>query len=411
MKKLLIIGLGFGFILNANSSPFYKVQCYDANNRVISCDEKAKVASKKPTKKIAKKKVKKETLAEKKARERAMALRELAKRNEALKSELEALRNANLLASAKTSEEPESALLAPEVKSAVPAPVQISTTQIASDIEPVDEAKWIFSVSNEIAKSFRTDSPIVNELDLALTYSPTKSMFFTFEEDLYWNWTNPQAAANSGFQPDDPQFVFDYIGLYSSESKQTRIDGRIKLVPGVIQASRDAGKLLGINLRARTTMKFNDGKGYVRLDPEVNAFIHKYSTSAPTANQYQEGMFDAGGIYYETLSPNTRFSTSLKTIVNHRLMDSVNLEAAVRMRGSYKYADEVVNGGQIHTITPAGWVNDLVITVPKVIVSVSERFSIEGKFEANCKNISNLSLFGVDDYNDLGVFFRFTYEI
>jgi hypothetical protein len=404
MKKLLILAVGLGLVgLNAYSAPFYKVKCYDSKNRVISCDDKAR--TKKIAKVMKKKPAKKETLAERKARERAMALRALAKQNESMKSELDALRKANLIAAAKTEEAPK-AQAAPVMQIAVPT----TTTEIAKNVEPESQSSWGFEAFNEISRSFQTDSPVQNELDLALKYKPTKDMIFTFEEDLYWFWTNPSGVANSGFQPDNPQFIFDYAGLYVSEDKHTTLDGRIKAVPALTQSSRDKGMVVQFTFKGYLKHKFNEGKGYLKLEPEVSPIISRFTTSAPTDSQYDEDQFDAGGIYYEKLTPNTRFSMAAKGVVGHRILDGVNMEGAIKIQGNYTYADEVLNGSQIITIQPAGWNNKMVITLPKVIVSVSDRFTVSGKFEAS-SNFASFKPFTVDNNNDLGIFFALDYEI
>jgi hypothetical protein len=415
MKKLLILTVGLALVsLNAYSTPFYKVKCYDSKNRVISCDDKART---KKIAKVAKKKpAKKETLAERKARERAMALRALARQNESMKSELDALRKANLIAAAKTEEAPK-APAAPVTQVAIPT----TTTEIAKNIEPEDQSSWGLGVTNEVSKGFRTVtdastgttvySPFKNELDLAVSYKPAKNMTFTFEEDLYWNWSNPNNDPNSGFEADNPQFKFEYSNLYVSESKRTTIGGEIKAVPAVTQSSRSQGMIVQFTLKGKIKHKFNDSKGYLKFEPELSPIINRFSTSPATQTQVDEDDFPAGGMYYEKLTPNTRFSMAAKGIVGHRILDGVDIEAAVKLKGDYKYADELTVGGQIYTLTPAGWNNSMYITIPRVVVSVSERFTVIGKFEASCKNLSQFKPFGLDKYNDMGVFFALDYAL
>jgi hypothetical protein len=419
MKKLLIIGLGFGFILNANSAPFYKVQCYDANNKVISCDEKAKVAKKKTVKrkKIAKKKtVKKETLAEKKARERAMALRELAKRNDALKSELEALRNANLLAAAKTSEEPQSALLAPEVTSSIPAPVQISSTQIAKDSDS-EGSGWGLYLHNDVSKNFKQDSPLGNSFYFEPSYSPFKELVFGWEQEISWFWTNPDNLSNSGFAISDPGFYADYSNIYTSDSKKTNVQLKGTITAGLSSASRAETKLLGASVRLRTIFKFNDNKGYFRIDPIVAFNVHRYSTSAPTQaelNGDNRGNFyddPVGDDFYERLSPNTRFGTTLTSKLKHRLTESVDLAAVLSFTNNYKYGDEVVSGGQVNVLAPARWVSGISLIAPKVFVKVTDKMNIQTWLRVRATDLSYFNMFGIDDHNDIGVFFRVAYSI
>ncbi|MCX6113548.1 MAG: hypothetical protein NTY22_09800 [Proteobacteria bacterium] len=367
MKRLFILAIGLGLVSsNTYTTPFYMVQCYDSKYKVVSCDDKAKVAK---TKKIArvfkKKSAKKETVAERKARERAMALRALAKQNETLKGELDSLRRANLIASAQTSVTP-TAQAAPVIQANVPAPTPMPTaaTQIAKSVEPEEQSAWGFEVANLISKPFNdtqddkkatVSSPLQNELDLIGKYKPTKNMIFNVEEDLYWNWNNTTNAANNGFDADNPAFYFDYLGLYVSESKQTTIDGEIKVIPGVKQDARDAGMVAQFYLRGIIKTKFNDGKGYFKFEPEVDPIINKYSTSAPTATTATDEMPVFDGLAYERLTPNTRFAVAMQGSLGHKIMEGVTLETQLKFTSSNTFANEIIDSGGItRTLVPAG---------------------------------------------------------
>ncbi|MEI6079700.1 MAG: hypothetical protein WCQ53_03570 [bacterium] len=421
MKRLFILAIGLGLVsLNTYSAPFYKVKCYDSKNRVVSCDEKAR--SKKIAK-VSKKPAKKESLAEKKARERAMALRELAKQNESLKGELDSLRKANLIAAAKTTEAP-AAQAAPAVQASVPAPTPVptATTQIAKSVEPATPSAWGFEGTNWLSKGFnqatddknnKVSSPVLNELDVTVKYKPDGNMVFNAEEDLYWNWNNTTNAPNNGFDADNPAFYFDYNNIYVSESKQTTIGAELKMIPGIKQASRDQGMVAQFYLKALIKTKFADGKGYFKFEPEVDPIINKYSTSAPTLTTYDETRmanttFNGNG--YEPLNPNTRFALAAKGYVGYKILDNVTIETSLKLTSANTYADEVLDGGQLYTITPAGWSTKAQLRLPSVYVSINDNFTAIIRLEAAGK-LNSFKPFGVDDNNSLTFIVALDYEI
>ena len=428
MKRLFVLAIGLGLVSsNTYTAPFYKVQCYDSKYNVVSCDDKAKVAK---TKKIArvfkKKSVKKETASERKARERAMALRELARQNETLKGELDSLRKANLIASAKTSVAP-TTQAAPVVQASVPAPLATpmptAATQIAKSIDTEEKSTWGFEATNWIYKGFNSatdaktqaqvSSPIQNELDLAAKYIPQSNMIFTAEEDIYWNWNNTTNADSNGFFGDNPAFYFDYIGLYTSESKKTTLNGEIKVVPGINQSSRDRGMIAQFYLIAKMKSTFNDGKGYFKFETEVDPAINKYTTSAPTATTATDSMPVFNGLAYENLTPNTRFAVAANTVLGHRLVEGVTLEGSIKMTSANKFASEITDtAGVNHTLTPEGWSTKMRVRFPQVIVSVSDRFTVMGILEADCNDISkDFKLYAADSNNNVTFFFVMDYAI
>ncbi len=428
MKRLFVLTMGIALLSsNSYSAPFYKVQCYDSNYKVVSCDDKARVAKTKKVARVFKKKTTKtETVAERKARERALALRELAVQNETLKVQLEALRRANLIAAAKTTEAP-AAQAAPVVQTAVPAPtpapMPIASTQIAKNVDTEEPSQWGIEVADTISKSFNTatdknkasvSSPLQNELDFILKYKPASNMVFNVEQDIYWLWNNTTQADSNGFSADNPAFYFDYLKLYVSESKQTTINGQIKVVPGITQGSRDAGMVAQFYLTAYIKTKFNDGKGYFKFEPEVDPIINKYTTSAPTKTAYDSSMdpYTFNGLSYEPLSPNTRFAVATNMAVGHRLMEGVTLEASVKFTSANKFADEVFTGGSTYTLTPEGWTNKVRVRFPNVVVSVNDKLTIVGRLEATSRNIStSFKPYSVDDNNTLGFYLVLDYEI
>ena len=428
MKRLFILAIGLGLVSsNTYTAPFYKVQCYDSKYNVVSCDDKAKVAKSKKIARVFKKKtVKKETASERKARERARALRELAKQNETLKTELDSLRKANLIASAKTSEVPTTAQAAPVVQASVPAPattpMPTAATQIAKSVDTEEKSVWGFEATNYVFKSFNStvddkknsvSSPLQNELDLIVKYMPTSSMSFGAEEDIYWNWANTTNAANNGFALDNPSFCFDYFGLYVSENKQTTVDGEIRMVPGIKQKSRDAGMVAQFYFKSTIKSKFNDGKGYFKFEPEIVPIINKYSTSSPKATSFSDDMFMIGDVGYERLSPNTRFAMDGKVSLGHKLMEGVTLEASAKFTSANTFADEFFDSSGInHTITPAGWSNSTQIRFPAVIIGVSDRFTVIARLEADCGDLAKgFKPYAVDDNNSLAFFFIMDYAI
>ena len=430
MKRLFVLAIGLGLVSsNTYTAPFYKVQCYDSKYNVVSCDDKAKVAKTKKIAKLTKKKsIKKETASERKARERAMALRELAKQNETLKGELDSLRKANLIASAQTSVAP-TAQAAPVVQASVPAPtatpMPTAATQIAKSVDTEEKSTWGFEATNWISKGFNSatdtktkadvSSPIQNELDLAVKYKPQSNMIFVAEEDVYWNWSNTTNADSNGFFGDNPAFYFDYLGLYTSESKKTTINGEIKVVPGINQSSRDKGMVAQFYLTARMKTLFNDGKGYFKFEPEVDPAINRYSTAAPTKTAYDSSMdpYTFNGLAYENLSPNTRFAMAANTVLGHRLIEGVTLEGSIKMTTSNKFASEVTDSAGVnHIMTPEGWTTKMRVRFPQVIVSVSDRFTIMGILEADCGDISkDFKLYAADSNNNVTFFFVLDYEI
>jgi len=430
MKRLFILAIGLGLVSsNTYAAPFYKVQCYDSKYNIVSCDDKAKVAKTKKIAKLSKKKsIKKETASERKARERAMALRELARQNETLKEELSSLRTANLIASAQTSTAP-TAQAAPIVQASVPAPaatpMPTAATQIAKSIDTEEKSQWNFEAADWISKGFNSatdsktnavvSSPIQNELDLAVKYQPLKNMIFTAEEDIYWNWNNTTNADSNGFFGDNPSFAFDYLNLYTSETKQTTLGGQIKVVPGVNQSSRDKGMVAQFYLTAKLKSTFNDGKGYFKFESEVDPAINRYSTSAPTKTSYDSSMdpYTFNGLAYEKLTPNTRFAVAGNMVLGHRLIEGVTLEAGIKMTSSNKFASEILDSSGVnHTLVPEGWSTKMRVRFPSVIVSVSDRFTIMGILEANCSDISkDFKLYAADTNNSVTFFFVMDYAI
>lgn len=422
MKRLFVLAIGIALVSSKSySAPFYKVECYDSNYKVVSCDDKARATKSKKIARVYKKKtvktVRTESLAERKARERAMALRELAKQNETLKYELDSLRRANLITAARTSEAP-ATQAAPVSQAVVPAPMPIASTQIAKNVDQEEASQWSAGITNELSKVLTTGStgkstPLLNELDLAVSYTPYKDMTFTAEEDIYWLWSNPDNEVNNGFKGDNPQFYVDYSNIYVSPSKQTTIGGQIKVVPGITQSSRDAGMIAQFTFKVRIATKFNDSKGYLKLEPEINPAINRYSAAGAKNTDClsnPSACFGTDTEYYEKLTPNTRFALAVKGIVGHKLLDNVTAEASIQFKGAYKYADEVYSGGQLYTITPAAWSNKAVITLPKVIISVSDKFSIAGKLEFS-SNFENFKPFTSEEGNSMAAFFALNYSI
>jgi len=392
------------------AAPFYKVKCYDSNNKLVSCDEVARANAAKAQKVAkAKKKVKKETLAQKKARERAIALRDIAKQNDELKREIEALRKATLLAAAKTEEQPaQTAVLAAPTQTVVPT-AQASVTK---DTVTDNPNKWAFSIANELGKSMKSDTPLTNTLDLDLFYNATDHMKLGVEQEFVWNWTTTTNAPTTNFSFVDLLLMFNYSKIFQSDDKLNTLDGDINTYIATTKGTRDAGQLANVRLRLKFKRAFNDSKGSIGFQPAFTWYINKATTSAPTGNP--EKYIPVGDDQYEKLNPNNNYKFGLKSIFNHKLMDSVTFEAYVDVKSTKTHADEALsNQGDLVTITPAGWNNSLEIGLPKVIVSVSERFSIEALLKTST-SFSNFKLYNTDDANtgsDTSIAFRLSYDI
>ena len=419
MKRFWFIIATAGLIagMNANAAaPFYKVQCYDANDKLVNCNDIAKIKkhAKKSTKsKIAKAKATKETLAQKKARERAIALREIAKQNAELKAEMQALRKANLLAAAKTEEKPApTAQLAAHETGSTPA--MTSSTQIAKDQDSKEESQLAGGLANEMSKSFKSDTPLANELDIWFDYIPSKHITFELEQDLFWNWTTTTTSTDSKFTFSDIMATFMYNDIYHTESKQTQLDGHIQLSLPTTQASRDAGKILAAEFKLKLKTKINDGKGFVKFETKFIPILNKYSTADSSLTDYSpDQMQTIGDQAWEILNPNDRFKMGVKTVFNHKLVDKLNFETSVAIVSAYTYADEVVTGGQTYTLSPAKWKNSMELTLPKIIYSVSDAVGIEGKLVTST-SFNEFKLFNTDSKyksSDVGFYFKLVYNI
>jgi hypothetical protein len=411
-----------------NAAPFYKVQCYDANDKLVNCNDVGKVKkhAKKSTKsKIAKAKVKKsDALAQKKARERAIALR-LAKQNSELKTEMEALRKANLLAAAKTEEKPAATA---QLAAAAPAPAPVvaptSTTQIAKDVEPAKEtSQFAGGLANEVTQGFRSGDQLANELDIWFDYIPTKHITFEIEQDMTWNWTVPAPTTKSpnpdhSFSFADLTLMANYSDIYHTEDKLGQLDGHIKLSFPTTQASRDAGRIVAIEFKGKYKQMINNSKGFFKFEAKAVPVINRYSTSAPSltsATEDNSSMWTTvNGLPWEKLSPNARFKMGVKTAFSHVLTGPLSFETSIAVDGVYSYADEVVSGGSTQTITPAAWKNTFELTLPKFTYQISSAVKIEAKL-VTVTTFDQFKLFNTDSvkYADsaFGAFFKLAYDI
>ncbi len=407
MKKLLVLMIVASFSVQA--APFYKVKCYDSNNKLVSCDEAARAQAK--AKKVVKKKTaKKETLAQKKARERAIALREIARQNEELKNEIQALRKASLLAAAKREEAPSyTAVLAPQTQAVIPAPT--AQTVVAKDTVSENPNKWGFAIANEVGKSFKSETPLTNMLDLDVMYQATDHISLGVEQEFVWNWNTTSTAKETGFSFVDLLLMFNYAKIFQSDDKLNTLDGDINTYIATTKGTRDAGQLGNARFRAKFKRSFNDGKGSIGLQPAFTWYINKNTTSAPTGNP--EKYAPVGDDEFEKLNPNNKYRFGLKSIFNHRLMDGVKFEAYVDLKSTKTHADEALNSqGNLTTIVPAGWKNTFELCLPKVIISVSDRFTVEALLKTST-NLSQFKLYNTDTTvdADTALALRLTYEI
>jgi len=420
MKRFWFIIAAVGFIasMNAESAPpFYKVQCYDIHDKLVNCNDIAKMqkhAKKKSTAKIAKVKGKKSNaLAQKKARDKAIALRKLAKQNAELKAEMEALRKANLLAAAKTTEKPaDTAQLA-----AAPA-VPTSTTQIAKNIEPAKEAPSAFSfdVGNWLRQGFKdTKQPLTNELDLAVGYQVNSHLGFAVEQDIDWNWSNPNNAPKGGFALEDIQFIVNYEDIYHSESKETTMRGDVTTWIGTSDTSRTTGQILAPRFRLQVKTFFNDNKTFFRFDPYVIPIISRFSTGPSTVSDPTQlndsNAYSVDGTYFEKLTPNTRLETGLKVLFHQRISEKLAFEAYTKYKALYTYADEIsLPSGGSQVLADARWAGAIEIAFPKINVQATDAFLIEGWFQTS-GDTAHYKLFGSDAYNTLMLVLRLSYSI
>lgn len=396
------------------SAPFYKVQCYDANDKLVNCNDV--VTAKKSIAKVRKtikKKPAGETLAQKEARERAIALREIAKQNEELKAEMQALREATLLASAKTAETPATtAQLAPQTTMAVPAP--ISKAEVAK--ETSDESKSPFSggLSNEVSKSFKSDTPLSNELSAWISYEVDENISLELSNYMGWNWNVPSGKKDHSFKFGDLNARFYYNGVYVSPNEQTKLNSRIQLTVPTTSSSRDTGMILAVQFRTRLDTKFNSGKGTFRLENTVTPNFHRFSSeNNPTGKS--ENPFSFNDKDYERLNPNTRFKLGFLTMANHKLTSDLTLEAEVSISANYTYAAEMIDGdtNTLVTTSPAAWVNSLAITFPKLTLAITDSFNFQGKVQTKT-NLAEFKLYNVDSAvkgSDTAVYMTLEYSI
>lgn len=420
MKRFLFIIATAGLMvgMNAEGHPYYKVQCYDVNDKLVSCDDVAVAKTKKHTHvyksnkaKIAKAKKAADALAQKNAREKAIALRELAKQNEELRAEMQALRKANLLAAAKTEEKPaDTAQLATTTTVQLPV-APTSTTQIATDVEEKDEVKFGGGITDEVTQGFKEGDLFKNELDLAFDYIPTKHLTVEIEQDMYWNWTTG-ADSNRGFKFDDLTLMLAYGDIYHTEDKLGQLDGHVKLSLPTTQKSRDFGKVLGIEFKAKWKQMVNNSKGFVKFEAAVTPVINRYSTAPIGSGNGETTM--ANGLPWEKLAPNTRFKTGFKTVFNHKLVGALSFETSAAINSAYLFADEVQNDdGTVITVQPAAWSNTLELVLPKFIYTVSDAVSIATKLVTST-SFDEFKLFNTDKTfgnSDFGVYFSLSYSI
>lgn len=408
MKKLLVLMIAASFSLQA--APFYKVKCYDSNNKIVSCDEAARAQAKK---KIASKKKakKKETLAQKKARERAIALRDIARQNEELKNEIQSLRKAALLAAAKNEEKPaETAVLAPQTQTAVPAPT--AQTVVAKDTVSDNPNKWSFEIANEAGKSFKTGTPLTNMLDLDVYFQATDHMSLGVEQEFTWNWTTTTSSPSTDFRFENLLLMFNYAKIFQSDDKLNTLDGDINTYIATTKRTRDAGQLANARLRLKFKRSFNDNKGALKFEPAFTWYINKAATQNPASvtNDY----IAIGDDQFEKLNPNNNYRFGLKSIFNHQLMENVTFEAYVDIKSTKTHADNALSsGGTLVTVTPAGWVNTMEIGFPKIIVNVSERFAVQALFKTST-SFDEFKLFNTDPAianSDTAIAFRISYAI
>jgi len=417
MKRFWFIIATAGLIagMTAEAAPFYKVQCYDANDKLVNCNDIANVkkhAKVKTRSKIAKAK-RSDSLAQKKAREKAIALRELAQQNEELKSEMQALRKANLLAAAKTEEKPaDTAQLAATTTVQVPAPATpISTTQVAKDPEADNKSPWSFEAMNWVSKSMAANTPLANELDLSAAYAISPEYAFALEDDPVWNWTNPKNDPKQGFAFGDIQPIFIFNNIYTSPSKQTILKGDINGWVGVSEASRDQGMIMNARFRLKLITKINDGKGWFRFDPFVTPVIRRYTTSAPTGALTDSNTFSMNdGSSYEKLQPYSRLETGIKVWFHHTISGGLSFESTIKIRGKYTYADELDTGSEIITLTDAHWMTDIQLELPRIMYTVNDNLTIDGAL-LSLGSLSSFRPYSIDNGNDLQFLFRITYDI
>jgi hypothetical protein len=394
-----------------DAAAFYKVQCYDANDKLVSCDSIAKIkkhaAVKKSNKtKIAKAKKAADALAQKKAREKAIAIRELAKQNEELKTEMQALRRANLLAAAKTEEKPaDTAQLAATTTVQVPA-APISTTQVAKEPETGNKSPWSFNAMNWVRKSMQQDTPLTNELDLTVAYDVNPDYTLALEEDLNWNWSNPKNEAKQGFSLSDIQPIINFNNIYASQSKQTKLFGDITGFVGVSEESRDNGMIFSARFRLRLQTAVNEQKGWFRFDTFVIPAIYKYTTTTSKTGD----TFETASGNIDGLTPNSRLDTGVKVWFHHKIAGSLSFETTVKFRGKYTYADEVDTGTEILTLTEAQWRSDIEIELPRIIYTVSDNLTFDGALSST-GSLSKFKPFSIDDGNNLKFVFRMIYDI
>ncbi len=414
MKKLLVLMIAASFSLQA--APFYKVKCYNSKNKLVSCDEMArarKAAS------ASKKRVKKDTLAQRKARERAIALREIAKQNEELKNEVQSLRMASLLAAAKTEEKPaDTAVLAAPTQMVIPA----ATVQTVVATDKVSEStnKWGLEVANEIDKSFLPETALTNCLDIDVSYAATDHMTLMAEQEFTWNWNTTSTAKTSAFAFADILFEFVYLKMFESEDKNSTINGFIDTYIATTKATRSLGQLGNISATLRFKRAFNDGKAAIKFEPGFTWYINKSTTTnAPTVTSY-DGFTDpskyvdiTSGERFEKLSPGTNYKVALKSVFEHRLMEGVTFATHIKVSSKRTFEDSALSSaGSPVILTPAGWTNSFELCLPKVTVAVSDKFTVQGWLSTSAP-FTDFKLYNTEASRkgDTAIAFKMIYDI
>jgi hypothetical protein len=393
MKKLLnvLIILSFLLGLKLSAAPFYKVRCYDAKGKRVSCE--SKTAKKKVRKKYTKKKrTKRYTKRKPKVNKEALALQSLKEETSKLKEEVEALRKANLIAAAKKEETPDSTVQLADA-TATPVPVPTAKVEVVEEKDttpsPLAFAFWVAAT-----KDVKDDKPFGTTVALDINYK--------FNKNYNLILTAPFDMAISGANGNDFSVGDVSLTLIQKLFKNERglsIDAKYYAWFPTSSSSRSVDKYVAFRIRPIFKQTFHDGKSHVRVEPEVNFSFQGYKTAAPTATNPSDLNSDNSftgdnGLLYEKLSPNEKYSVKLKTRFVHNFTDNFGLGTFVKVSGQRKY-DYALGG----VTQQGGWTKTVQFGIPKFYFSFDNIYWEIGLITTG--NVEGFAPFKSDENNSL----------
>lgn len=443
MKKYLnLIGMmalmSFNALSAKNSTPYnvpYTVKCYNKAGVRISCDKamrqeeivttttttRRRVRSNRYYKnkyyrlkrEMARIRRKRSQLAKLKAnKKRKDDIRELALQNKKLEAEMQAMREAQRLATAKQTETPDTVILAPETVGANLNPEPITKTIVEEKVATDKEKKSRLFVALEswAGKSItETDASLgagfdvnfgINLMDnLTLSIIPSFNMSFA-------NGTNPgkfglgDLAVNleHSFYKKGALSMAAFYGFGLPTSQDSIANKKYLSVTG--------------RLEIKTSL-WND-KGYLRFRPGVAFTLREYATSAPTGTPDHDHIYSppstSSGSSFEILDPNEKYNVFLETKLGYTINKLLSTFVALNVKGQNMYADEVLSGGTILTLKPEEWKTNVTLTFPALGFNATDKVYFEVAVKTKAP-LDKFSLFSPQDGNDTSINFFFMYTI